>query len=183
MERRLAKMNRLDQVNIYRLILIVGPDKSGKTERVKGWISQHSRERRMEVAWLTLEEADNQPERFLGDLYQMQCTVLPPTLTQADQSIRIFSTAATGSPGNQALEASLAGWINALAQVPGKLILVLDKYEAISSSVIHQAVSLLLDYLPPQVVVVIISTCEPPLPLARMRVRRQLLEISAAELK
>jgi LuxR family maltose regulon positive regulatory protein len=176
-------MNHLDPRNTYRLILIVAPEKSGKTEYVRDWARRQSKDQGIRVAWLTLEEADNQPERFLTSLDRALHAVIPLTLAQPDQSIGIFSARTTGLPGDQALVDALTERINALAQSPGKLVLVLDNYEAITSSEVHQMVGMLLDYLPHQALVVIASTCEPPLPLARLRVRRQLLELSVADLE
>ncbi len=62
-------------------------------------------------------------------------------------------------------------------------ILVLDDYHAIDSKPIDQALAFLLEHLPPQMHLVIATREDPPLPLARLRVRGQLTELRAADLR
>jgi ATP/maltotriose-dependent transcriptional regulator MalT len=71
----------------------------------------------------------------------------------------------------------IAKLIDNLVDHPSPFILILDNYEVIEAGPIHQAVILLLDYLPPQAKVVIASQSEPPLQLPKLRVRRQLVEM------
>jgi LuxR family maltose regulon positive regulatory protein len=68
--------------------------------------------------------------------------------------------------------------LNALAAMSGHLFIILDGYGVITAPVVHDAVSLMLDYLPPQVHVVIVTDVEPPLSnLPRLRVRRHMTRI------
>lgn len=175
-------MNRLDQVDTYRLLLLVAPEDTGKTLRLSAWVSQQAGRNGILVAWFALEQSHNQPENFLSGLDQALLVAKPKIDNQSGPLPSYLYAGATESLEGKALEDALIERINHLAEAAGKLILVLDNYEAITSAEVHQMVGMLLDYLPPQALVVISSACDPPLPLARLRVRRQLLELSVADL-
>jgi LuxR family maltose regulon positive regulatory protein len=76
------------------------------------------------------------------------------------------------------LEAALTDLLNAFLASGHTAILVLQNYHVIKHPAIHRAMGWMLDYLPPNVHLLIISASEPPIPnLARLRVRRQLTEL------
>jgi LuxR family maltose regulon positive regulatory protein len=77
----------------------------------------------------------------------------------------------------------LAALINAIAAAPDDLTLVLDDYHVITSSAVHSAVIFLLEHLPANLHLVISSRADPPLPLARLRSRGQLVEVRAGDLR
>ena len=81
------------------------------------------------------------------------------------------------------LEESTIELLNALTIEPCDCFLILDDYHIIDNAQIHAAVSLLLDYQPPKMHLVIASRSEPPLPIPRLRVRRQLIELGLDDLK
>ncbi len=96
--------------------------------------------------------------------------------------------------GTDAQEALLAGGdgptsmalpllLNELAAVPSPLVLVLDDYHVITHPEVHESLEFLITHLPPQVRVVMVTRSDPPLPLARMRVRGELVEVRAADLR
>jgi len=87
------------------------------------------------------------------------------------------------SPQPPPIETILTELLNAIALMPHEFILVLDDYHLITNPAIHRALTFLLDHLPPQMHLVIASRAEPPLPLPLLRVRRELVEISAADLR
>jgi LuxR family maltose regulon positive regulatory protein len=123
---------------------------------------------------VSLALEDNQPERFLADL----ATGLSAVVDQPPES-------PNGGGGElhitedsfQLIEDRVTGLINELAGAPEDFALVLDDYQAITSPAVHEAVQLLLDYMPPQMHLFIASTSEPPLQLARLRVRRQMIDL------
>ena len=82
-----------------------------------------------------------------------------------------------------AIEHVLHSLINQLAAIPNRVILVLDDYHVVDNQAIHSALAFILDYLPPQMVLVLLTRTDPPLPLARLRARRELLEFRAASLR
>ena len=87
------------------------------------------------------------------------------------------------SPQPPPSEALLTTLLNEIAAIPDKFILVLDDYHVIDSKPIDQALAFLLDHLPPQMHLVIATREDPSLPLARLRVRGQLTELRAADLR
>ncbi len=155
---------RLDIGMNRRLTLLIAPAGFGKTALLRQWLTTHKRP----TAWLTLEPVDNAPELFLADLV----VALQAALPQIQLSV-----------GDTSLQDGIIDLINALTSVPGDLSLILDNYHVISEPLIHQAMRLLLDYLPPQVHLIIASRTEPPLQLPRLRVRRQLVELGPADLR
>ena len=87
------------------------------------------------------------------------------------------------SPQPPPLEAILTDVVNRLATLPADVVLVFDDYHAITAPSIHASLTFLLDHLPPRLHLVIATRADPPLPLARLRARGQLVEIRAADLR
>ncbi len=78
----------------------------------------------------------------------------------------------------------LAGPFDGTAEEPEPpLVLVLDDYHTIRNQAIHDSVAFFVEHLPSHVHLVILSRADPPLPLARLRVRDQLVELRAADLR
>jgi LuxR family maltose regulon positive regulatory protein len=73
--------------------------------------------------------------------------------------------------------------LNELTALPNELLLTLDDYHVVEDRRVHEQVAAFLDRLPPNVHVVITSRADPPLPLARLRARGELVEIRAADLR
>ena len=124
-------------------------------------------------AWLTLDPDDNDPATFARYLVWTVQSVAP--LSPATRSLAQATT-----PLLQAVLVSLA---NDLAALSDPIILVLDDYHVITNPVIHTTMNALLDPSPPALRVVILTREDPPLPLARLRARRQLTEIRAVDLR
>jgi LuxR family transcriptional regulator, maltose regulon positive regulatory protein len=81
------------------------------------------------------------------------------------------------------LESVLGALLNELSALASELVLVLDDYHLVEDRQVHEQVASFLDRLPPNVHVVITSRADPPLPLARLRARGELVEIRAADLR
>lgn len=77
----------------------------------------------------------------------------------------------------------LVSLVNDLDGLSGPTVLALDDYHVIDAPDIHESVTFLLDHLPPQVTMAITTRADPPLPLARLRGRGELLELRAADLR
>ncbi len=131
------------------------------------------------VAWLSLDEADSDPTRFLTYSVAALQTVAP--------QIGLGVMAALQSPQPPSTDALLTTLLNEIAARPDKLILVLDDYHLIDSGgplgAVDQALAFVIDHLPPQMNLVIATREDPQLPLARLRVRNQLTELRAADLR
>ena len=80
-------------------------------------------------------------------------------------------------------ESVLAALVNELASAASDVWLVLDDYHTLQSRGIHDAMTFLLANISPRTHVVIITRADPDLPLARWRVRRELVEIRVADLR
>ncbi|HEX2620909.1 MAG TPA: hypothetical protein VHL11_12195, partial [Phototrophicaceae bacterium] len=154
-----------------KLILIAAAAGSGKTTLLADWCARHPGQ----AGWLSLDTADNDPARLLSYLIAAVQTCYP----HIGQEL----LAALQSPQPPPLDTVLPALINALATLPDRLILVLDDYHVIDHPAIHSALTFLLDHLPPDITLVLLTRTDPPLPLARFRARQHLLELRAADLR
>src|ERR671910_88561 len=158
-----------------RLTLVSAPAGFGKTTLLSEWLEESSEDGRP-VAWLSLEEADNDPARFLAYLVSALQSALGEGIGEGVQaSLRL--------PEFPPVEAVVGVLINELSDVRDEVTIVLDDYHVIHSGPIHEATSFLLEHLPENVHLVISSRADPPLPLAKLRARDQVTEIRAAELR
>jgi len=154
-----------------KLTLISASAGFGKTTLISEWLADRSRP----VAWLSLDEADSDPMRFLNYLVASLQTVAP----QVGEGI----PALLQSPQPPATEAVLTALLNDLAMIPEGIILVLDDYHAVDGTLIDSALTFLLEHLPTQMHLVIATREDPRLPLARLRARGLLTEVRATDLR
>ena len=143
-----------------KLTLISAPAGFGKTTLVSEWVAGCGRP----VAWLSLDEGDNDPTRFLTYLVAALQTIAP--------KIGEGVLAALQSPQPPPIESILTTLLNEIAAIPDNFILVLDDYHVIDSKPVDQALTFLLEHLPPQMHLVIATREDPPSapgPLARPR--------------
>src|SRR5512140_328896 len=142
-----------------KLTLISASAGFGKTTLVSEWVAGCG----TPVAWLSLDEGDNDPSRFLAYLVAALQTIAPgvgkgvPAILQSSQLPPI--------------ESILTTLINDFTAISDSVILVLDDYHVIDSQPVDQALAFLADHLPPQIHLVIITREDPRLPLARYRAR------------
>ncbi len=164
----------VDQGLSRKLTLISAPAGSGKTTLLSEWC-QTETGRATPVAWVSLEGADDHPHRFWRYLVQALDSLLDGGL---DEVIQTLSLPQPGPP-----EPVVRRLINHLAGMEQDSVLVLDDYHVIGTEEIHRSVALLLEYMPPQLHLVVASRVDPPLPLARLRVRREMVEVRLEELR
>lgn len=127
------------------------------------------------MAWLALDDDDNDPARFLTYLIAAVATLKPGF---GESSLGLLK-----SPQPVPSKLILTHFINEVNLGSAPFALVLDDYHVINSSLVHEAVAFLLDHLPPSMHLIITTRTDPPLPLARWRVRQQLVEIRADDLR
>ena len=163
----------------HKLALISAPAGFGKTTLVIEWAEKRDRP----IAWLTLDEGDNDPARFwayfIAALQTIYEGIGESTLT-AFQTHRSTPT-----------ETLIADIINEIAAIPDPspgssvsgFTLVLDDFHVITNHQINETLTFLLDHLPPQMHLVLSCRADPNLPLARLRSRGQLTEIRAVDLR
>jgi LuxR family maltose regulon positive regulatory protein len=139
-----------------KLTLVSAPAGFGKTTLISEWVRRAGthevgadRDAPLQVAWLSLDEGDNDPTRFLS-----YCIAALQTI-EADMAEGELD--ALRSPQPPPMEAVLASLINEIAAIPCRVILVLDDYHLIDAQPIHDALTFLLEHLPPQMHLVIAS--------------------------
>jgi LuxR family maltose regulon positive regulatory protein len=154
-----------------KLTLISAAAGFGKTSLASEWVADCG----LPVAWLSLDEGDSDPARFLTYLVAALQTVAP----DAGKAV----LAMLQSPQPPAPEAILTSLLNDIAAIPHPFLLVLDDYHTLDAPLVDQALTFLLDYLPPPMHLVIASREDLPLLLARLRARGQLVELRAADLR
>jgi LuxR family maltose regulon positive regulatory protein len=155
-----------------RLILIAAPAGFGKTTLLAQWLAE-SPERR--VAWLALDAGDADLRVFLTHVAAAVHTVEPDAAVEA---LDVLESGAAAS-----LDAVLVSLINDLDVLAGPTVLALDDYHVIDAPPVHEAVTFLLDNLPPQVTLAMTTRADPPLPVSRLRARGELVELRAADLR
>ncbi len=151
--------------------LISAPAGFGKTSLLSEFIARSARP----AAWLTLDESDNDPIRFWSYLLEACRTVEPHIGESALALLQIPAPLP-----EQAIPTLL---INDIAGLHGALLLILDDYHVIQNQSIHGALGFLLDHMPAQLQLVVSTRIDPPWPLSHFRVRQQMTEVRAADLR
>jgi len=158
-----------------KLALVSAPAGFGKTTLVTDWIEQCAHRRPApRIAWLSLDDGDND---------------LPRLFTHVVASLQIID----GDIGLDAVflpdlapasvEAATTRLINEMARMSGPIALVLDDYHVLDAKPVKEAMGFLLDHLPPHVHLILTSRADPPLPLARLRTRDEMVELRATDLR
>ena len=168
---RARLIERLNEVLQRKLALISAPAGFGKTTLVSEWVASFGKP----VAWLSLDEVDSDPTRFITYLIAALQTIAPDIGKRA--------LAAIQSPQLPPAETILISLLNDVAALPDSFILTLDDYHLIDSDPIDRALTFLLDHMPPQMHLVIATREDPSLPLPRYRVRGYLTELRATDLR
>ena len=159
-----------------RLTLISASAGFGKTTLLSEWLAGCQRP----AAWLSLDEGDNDPNRFLTYLVAALQTLPAKT---GGANIGAGALAVLQSPQPPSTESILTTLLNEITAIPDNFILVLDDYHVIDSQPVDQALTFLIEHQPPKMHLVIATREDPHLPLARLRARGQLTELRAADLR
>jgi len=166
--RLIAQLRPADQA---ALTLVVAPAGFGKTTLVAAWRQAHPQL----SAWVTLDSADCDPVRFWRYVIAALQTSAP--------SIGAGMLACLAAAHTRSFEPALTSLVNDLACCTHDIVLILDDYQLIDNPVIHESLAFLLDHRSAQLHLLIASRTTPPLPVARLRARGQLHELSAADLR
>ncbi len=169
--RLIEKLNRCLEPGC-RLALISAPAGFGKTTLIAAWVAAAATDRK--VAWLSLDEGDNDPVVFwsyvIAALRTQQAGV-------GEQALNLL----TAQGGD--LERKVAFLLNDLAEVDRPCLLVLDDYHLIRSPGIHKSLAFFVEHAPPHIHLLLASRTDPPMPLALLRGRGQLLELRLSDLR
>ena len=155
------------------LTLVSAPAGFGKTTLLTEWLAAAPADGRS-VAWLSLDQRDNDPALFW--------TYLVAALQTAADGVGASALSLLQSPPSP-MEEVLATLLNDLHAVSNDVVLVLDDYHVIEARDVQDGMAFLLEHLPPQIRLVIAGRADPDLPLARLRGRGELVEIRAADLR
>jgi LuxR family maltose regulon positive regulatory protein len=176
-----------------KLTLISAPAGFGKTTLVSAWLATRTEGQglsaestmaslsppssvlRTRVAWVSLDASDNDPTRFWTYVITDLETVYP--------HVGMSTMALLRSPEPPRMEAILTPLLNAVGAMSTAAALILDDYHLITTPAIHSAVAFLLDHLPAQLHLIMLTRADPPLPLTRLRMRGELTELRAADLR
>ncbi|UCF60631.1 MAG: hypothetical protein JSV37_12830 [Anaerolineaceae bacterium] len=158
------------QPNI-RLTLLSAPAGYGKTTLLSDWIQ----DRGLSTAWLSLDEGDNDSIRFMSYLLAALESGIPTADFPAPVSEPLSE--------DEIQQQILIPLINQLGQSPRQTTLILDDYHWIQSQTTHDRIGYLLDHLPPQVLILVATRADPPLPLTRLRGRGQMNELRMEDLR
>src|SRR5215208_1553036 len=164
-------IERLNEGLQRRQTLISAPAGFGKTTLLSEWVATLPRP----AAWLSLDEGDNDPTRFLAYLVAALRTIAPDVGEGALGMLR--------SPQPPPTESVTTALLNEISTIPYDLVLVLDDYHVIDAEAVDEALAFVLEHMPPRMHLVMATREDPQLRLARLRARDQLTEVRAADLR
>lgn len=162
---------RLNEGKHKKLTLISASAGFGKTTLLSDW--SHQCEEHM--AWVALDTRDNDPIRFW--------TYIIAALQTQVSSLGQTSLAMLQATPTPPVSTLLTALINDLSSLEEDIILVLDDYHVIEEKSIHDDMMFLLEHVPPSLHLLIAGRIDPPLPLARLRVREHIIEIRDTDLR
>ena len=154
-----------------RLALVSAPAGFGKSTLIADWIRASG----VAAAWVALDADDNDVARFLAYISEAFRSVVPRAAAAAHHLLESASPIAT--------EPVLTALVNGTRSIVRDFLLVLDDYHLIGEQEVHRSVTFLLDRLPPRVHLVIATRADPPLPLALLRSRDEMVELRASDLR
>lgn len=182
-------LRELDAALTHPLTLVSASAGSGKTTLLSAWaaasglrppseggvLGAECRRAEQSVAWLSLDALDNDPVRFWASII-MALRGCQPML--GEEALTLLH-----SPHAPPLATILAILLNEIMQVDQEVIFILDDYHVIEEQAIHHGLLFLLDHLPANLHLVLATRTDPELPLARLRVRGQMVEIRSSDLR
>lgn len=170
-------LEQLDRGLASNVTVVSAPAGFGKSTLLADWLAEASARGNgdLAAAWLSLDAGDDDPAAFWTYVIASLRTIAPGVGAEA--------LALVETPGPVAPQTLLTGLLNDLSAVARELVLVIDDYHVIQSGPVHDGLAFLIASLPPNVHLVLASRADPPLPLARLRARGDLVEVRAADLR
>jgi len=162
----------IDQLNAgsqRKLILVAAPAGYGKTTLISSWLHETN----IPSAWLSLDEDDNDPIRFFQYFISALQRIIP---TIAGDLMGMLQE-------GQSFDTPIKLLINEITSHAEPFALVLDDFHVIHSQAVLDMVILLLEHMPPQMHLMLLSRTDPPFPLSRLRVRNEIVDIRADHLR
>ena len=175
-QRLVSRSVLLDRVSAGltgKFTLVSAASGYGKTTLMTEWLSERGKD--FPVAWVSLDEGDNDLTLFLSYLIA--------ALQNVQDGLGEDTNAVMRDAQNSNDSAILSVLINELSTVPNDFALVLEDYHVIDLGEIHRTLVFLLEHMPPQMHLVILTRSDPPFPLGRMRARSEMVEVRARDLR
>ena len=169
--RRTVLVDRLSEEPFGKLILVSAPAGFGKTTIVNEWLD----ERQLPFVWYTLDDWDNDLQQFF--------TYLATGLAAVDEGVSQGLLELLLSYQSIGCEAYIRALVTELHQTLLKFALVLDDYHFIKNEDIHHMMRLLLEHMPPHMILVVITREDPSFPFSNLRVKNRLIELKGADLR
>ena len=166
--------SQLEEGRLRPLTLVSAPAGFGKTTLLSAWVQAQLPDNPL-VAWVSLDEADNDPVRF----WSYVLTALDRLWPGMCREFVVYLQA----EAHPSLNSVLTACLNRLSAHPEPVLLVLDDYHLVTEETIHTTLTSFIEHLPSQLRVILATRMDPPLPLARLRGRGQLLEVRAEQLR
>jgi LuxR family maltose regulon positive regulatory protein len=166
------------------LTLVSAPAGFGKTSIISEWVemlcasSRGAGRNKCHIAWYSLDEADNDPARFLKYLITAILRAMGGEPAEQGGLLKMLD-AAQPPP----VEPVLTGLINKFEGFQERILVILDDFHHIETSDVNIVLAYLLEHLPPQLHIVIVTRADPQLPIARLRACSQLTELRATDLR
>ncbi|MBW2713894.1 MAG: AAA family ATPase [Deltaproteobacteria bacterium] len=154
------------------MTLVTGPAGAGKSTLLSQWLE----ELKLPSVWLSLDEADNDPKRFLSYLVEGLRQVAPDVGSGGDALLDSAEELVLATALEQLV-------LLPLSDKPVDFLLVLDDLHLISERKIHEALDLLIQHMPMGMHLVLASRSEPPLSLAKLRVLGEVNDINGSDLR
>lgn len=168
---RLRIVNKLDESTNYPLTLISASAGAGKTTALSEWSAKSENP----IAWISLDENDNDPVQFL--------TYIIYSLRKIKGNFGQDSLEDLSAGTSESVESNMVAIINEISELPTTAFLVFDDYHTIHNDKVNELVKFFIDHLPPQIHLIFASRVDPPWPLSRYRARNQLIEIRGNDLR
>ena len=167
-------VQRLEEGLRRRLTLVSAPAGFGKTTLITSWLHAVA-DNRYSPAWLSLDERDDDVDRFLAYVVEALHLANPAVGGSAREMLQ------SATPTQPELIA--ISLINDIGALSSQIVLVLDDYHLIQHPAIHELMDFFIDNMPAQLHVIITCRADPPLSLSRWRGRREMIEIRAEDLR
>jgi LuxR family maltose regulon positive regulatory protein len=173
---RLVPRSRLDVLldasltSEIKMALVSAPAGSGKSTLLASWLASQPQS----SAWLQVERSDSDPTRFWVFLARALSRI-DPTLSTRLEPLIVSS--------NRDADLIVTALVNELAALPEPLIIVLDDYHLIENPSIHEGMERLIELCPPSTTIVLSTRVDPPFRLGRLRVRHQITEVRASDVR
>jgi LuxR family maltose regulon positive regulatory protein len=164
-------LERLNETQHRQLTLVSAAAGSGKTTLLSTWLDTLD----IPVSWLSLDHDDNDPAQFFA-YWWLALSHSIPDIQEGALDIGVMGTAFSWKNATNLI-------INQIAAFSDDLIFVFDDYHLIENDTLHQALTYLFDHQPSNLHLVLLTRSDPPLPLARLRGRSQLLDIRNDDLR